>query len=218
MIGPGAGQTIAIGEPGEKSLGFPASQIGALEALRKLDPNAHVTSAAADDMTGVRSRPPPMTANPADAHRSQDQRQRSGGPNRLHQLKRKGASGGLGLEMDGTAEVPSAGSYSREPAAPRHRRHPHHRRQAVGDIGNHTGNIHGNILVAGEHNIVPTPDALDNLRRRVELTAGAHTIAVDSTADISGNPVQLRLAWMTPEKQKAEHDAAIARRSRRRTR
>ncbi len=53
MIGPGAGQTMAVGEPGEKSLGIPAQQIGAVQALLTLAPGAHVTYAVADDMTGV---------------------------------------------------------------------------------------------------------------------------------------------------------------------
>jgi beta-glucosidase len=53
LIGPGAGQSIAIGEPGEKALGIAARQIGTLEALRRLAPTAKVTYAVADDMTGT---------------------------------------------------------------------------------------------------------------------------------------------------------------------
>jgi beta-glucosidase len=79
----------------------------------------------------------------------------------------------------------------------------------VGGVGSHSGNIHGNILMAGEHNIVPTPDGIDNLRRRVDLKAGAHTIAVTTTADISGAAVQVRLNWVTPERQKSAYASAI---------
>ena len=204
MIGPGAGQTIAVGEPGEKSLGIPARQIGAVEALRKLAPDAHVTYAVADEMTGV--------AIPASALSLT----RSGTAAQVDaQIDFTDANGkalppGSSWKWTGTLTVPSAGAYVVN-------------LQLLGNVGsltiddkrvsrtgNHMGNLHGNILHAGEHNIVPTPDGLDNMRRRVELTAGAHTIAVTTTADVSGNPVQVRLSWVTPEQQKANYDAAIA--------
>src|SRR6185312_16455958 len=56
LIGPGAGQTMAIGIPDEKAVGIPARQIGPFYALRKLtagDPLVHLRYAVADDMTGV---------------------------------------------------------------------------------------------------------------------------------------------------------------------
>ncbi len=56
LIGPGAGQTMAIGIAGEKAVGIPSREIGALYALKKDtsgDPDAHITYAVADDMTGV---------------------------------------------------------------------------------------------------------------------------------------------------------------------
>jgi beta-glucosidase len=204
MIGPGAGQTIAVGEPGEKSLGIPARQIGAVEALEKLAPDAHVTYAVADDMTGV--------AIPASALSLT----RSGAATQVDpQLDFTVANGkalpaGSSWKWTGTLTVPSAGAYLVN-------------LQLMGTVGgltidgkrvsrtgNHMGNLHGNILHAGEHNIVPTPDGLDNMRRRLELTAGAHPIEVTTTADVSGNPVQVRLTWVTPEQQKANYDAAVA--------
>src|SRR5271163_2453432 len=53
MIGPGAGQVAAIGAFGERSPGIAERQIGPLEALKKFAPEAHVTFAVDDDMTGT---------------------------------------------------------------------------------------------------------------------------------------------------------------------
>ena len=70
--------------------------------------------------------------------------------------------------------------------------------------------MHGDIIKAGEHNVLPTTDGLDNMRRRITLIAGPHALSVTSTPDISGAPVQIRLSWVTPEQQKADYAAAIA--------
>jgi len=56
LIGPGAGQAIAIGIPDEKAVGIPARQVGPFYALRKLlasRPRVHLRYAVADDMTGT---------------------------------------------------------------------------------------------------------------------------------------------------------------------
>jgi beta-glucosidase len=213
MIGPGAGQTIAVGEPGEKALGIPARQIGAVQALRELAPDARVIYAVADDMAGV--------AIPASAlsHDGQPGLVRSDAKTNATQVDAqldftnsngKALPAGSAWKWTGTLTVPSAGAYLVN-------------LQLLGTVGSltidgkrvsrtgdHMGNMHGNILHAGEHNIVPTPDGLDNLRRRVELTAGAHALTVTTTADVSGNPAQVRLAWVTPEQEKANYDTAIA--------
>jgi len=213
MIGPGAGQTIAVGEPGEKSLGIPARQIGAVEALRKLAPNARVTYAAADDMNGV---PVPASVFSHDGKPGllciNSKTNSTEVSARIDFTKANGQSlpAGTSWKWVGTLTVPSAGSYMVN-------------LQLLGTVGtlvidgkrvshtgDHMGNLHGNVLHAGEHNIVPTPDGLDNMRRPVTLGAGAHTITVTSTADVSGEPVQVRLSWVTPEQQKSNYDAAIA--------
>ncbi len=207
MIGPGAGQTIAVGEPGEKSLGIPAQQIGTVEALLRMAPNAHVTFAVADDMTGVA-----IPASALSLTRSDAKTKASQTDAQLNFTKANGNALPAGSEWKWTGKltVPATGSYLVN-------------LQLMGTIGslsidgkrmsrtgNHMGNMHGNILHAGEHNIVPTPDGLDNMRRRLELTAGPHTIEVSTTADVSGNPVQVRLAWVTPDMQKANYATAIA--------
>jgi len=72
------------------------------------------------------------------------------------------------------------------------------------------GGVHGDILQANQDNVVPTTDGLDNVRRSVELTAGAHAIEIKTSPDTSNAPVQVRLNWYTPEQRKADHEAAIA--------
>lgn len=42
-----------------------------------------------------------------------------------------------------------------------------------------------------------------------QSTAGPHQLQVITTADLSGDPVQVRLAWVTPEERRANYDAAI---------
>jgi beta-glucosidase len=220
LIGPGAGQTIAIGEPGEKALGIPAHQIGTVAALQKLAPTAKVTYAVADDMTG--------TAVPARlfSHNGQPGLLRTSAlpfSRGIHtkatqvdaqidftESNHRALPAGGSYAWTGTFTMPSAGSYLIY-------------LQSIGasstlsldgkrlaSSGNPLGNMHHNVIKAGEHNVLPTPDGLDNLRRRVDLTAGRHALSVTTTADISGAPVQVRLSWVTPEQQKADYDAALA--------
>ena len=72
------------------------------------------------------------------------------------------------------------------------------------------GGVHGDILQANQDNAIPTTDGLDNVRRAIKLTAGAHAIEVKTSPDTSNSPVQVRLNWYTPEQRKADHEAAIA--------
>jgi beta-glucosidase len=65
------------------------------------------------------------------------------------------------------------------------------------------------VLQAGHDNVLPTPDGLDNLRRRVELGAGRHALQVTADGDDSGKPLQVRLNWATPAHKHADYAAAI---------
>jgi beta-glucosidase len=66
----------------------------------------------------------------------------------------------------------------------------------------------------GQHpisgNITPTVDHLNNARNKIDLKAGAHDVTVTTTGEPYGYPVQVRLAWVTPQQDKANYDAAIA--------
>jgi beta-glucosidase len=73
---------------------------------------------------------------------------------------------------------------------------------------------HGDIVFANRDNVIPTTDGLDNLRRPVKLSAGPHAITVEAQADGSGEAVQVRLAWVTPDmKARAFADAIEAART-----
>jgi hypothetical protein len=63
----------------------------------------------------------------------------------------------------------------------------------LGGTGASQGGDHGDILQANQDNVVSTTDGLDNVRRAVELTAGAHQIEMQTTPDGSNSPVQVRL-------------------------
>ena len=109
MIGPTSGQVAAIGTFGERSPGLPERQVGPLDALRKLAPEAHVTFAVDDDMTGT---PVPSTAL---SHGGQPGLERSGSSvDATLDLTRKN---GKALPADTTAtwtgdlRVPSEGEY-----------------------------------------------------------------------------------------------------------
>jgi len=213
LIGPGAGQTIAIGEPGEKALGIPERQIGTLEALRKLAPTAKVTYAVADDMTG--------TAVPAAflSHDGQPGLLRTDTKTKATQVdpqlsftksNHQALPAGGSYNWTGTLNAPSAGDYliylqilgtSGVLSLDGKR---------IASSGNPLGNLHGNVIKAGEHNVLPTTDGLDNMRHRINLTAGPHVLSVSSRADTSGAPVEIRLSWVTPEQQKSDYDAALA--------
>jgi beta-glucosidase len=69
-------------------------------------------------------------------------------------------------------------------------------------------NRRGMHPIAG--NIVPTKDLLNNARARIDLKAGAHELVVTTTGEPNGDLVQVRLAWITPQQEKANYAAAIA--------
>jgi len=212
LIGPGAGQTIAIGEPGEKALGIPARQIGTLEALRRLAPTAKVTYAVADDMTGTpvpggllsHDGQPGLLRTDAKTKATQVDRQLN-----FTKSNRQALPAGGSYTWAGTLHAPSASAYliylqtlgaSGALSLDGKR---------IAGSGNPLGNLHGDVIKAGEHNVLPTADGLDNVRCRLDLTAGQHALSVTATADTSGAPVEIRLSWVTPEQQKADYDAAL---------
>lgn len=63
---------------------------------------------------------------------------------------------------------------------------------------------------AGDTGVLPTTDGLNNKRAQVSLAAGAHTLSITQTPDVSGQPVQVHLFWVTPSQQTANRAAAIS--------
>ncbi|MGC1359602.1 MAG: glycoside hydrolase family 3 C-terminal domain-containing protein [Silvibacterium sp.] len=213
LIGPGAGQTMAIGIADEKAVGIPSREIGTLYALKKDTaggPAVHITYAVADDMTG--------TAIPSKflSHNGKPGLERTSSTGKTEQVDAQlsfASSNGKALpanstySWNGTLTVTSAGTYMLY-------------LENLGCyasltldgkelVSNHQMVIHGNVTQAGQDSVLPTTDGLDNLHVKIDLTAGPHTLKVSVEPDTSNDPTQVRLSWVTPAQQSANYDAAI---------
>ena len=212
LIGPGAGQVEAIGTFGERSPGLTERQIGPLQALRKLAPGAHIAFAVDDDMTGS-----PIGASMF-SHDGKPGllRKDANGKTSVDATLNFTHSNGKALLADGThtwtgtLTVPSEGDYWLYLQVLGARGSLSVDGKPVGRTGASKGTVHGDIQHATQDNGLPTTDGLDNVRRSVHLTAGAHAIVVEASGDTSMAPEQVRLNWMTPEQRTADHKAAIA--------
>jgi len=212
MIGPGAGQVVAIGTAGERSIGFPWRQVGPYAAMKKFAPEAKVTLAVDDDMTGA---PIPPSVLSHDGQPGLLRTDKSGGTHvdPILDFTKKSANplaANAEATWTGTLTVQSAGSYWIY-------------LQLLGAAGSVSidgkkmagangmrGGVHGDTVLAGKDGLMPTTDGLDNLRAAIDLTAGAHSLSVSVEGDTSNEPEQIRLAWMTPVQRKADHETAIA--------
>jgi beta-glucosidase len=217
LIGPGAGQTIATNSGGEAAGGLVEQQASALATLTQdtKRQGAHITYAVADDLTGV---PVPASAlshsGSAGLLRTNTATSATQVDAQLNFTKSNGKAlkAGGTYTWTGTLTVPTAGSYWLNI-------------QALGGTGNLTVDGTSLTTVGGGFGSSPrygivhatdgnaptaTTDGIANGRTLVALTAGAHTLSVVETPDVSGNPVQVRLNWVTPSQQQANHDAAVA--------
>ena len=219
LIGPTAAQVDSIGINGERSVGLPERQVGPLAAMKKISGNSDIGFAVADDMTG--------TAIPASAlsHDGQPGLQRS-------IVSTSGNTASAAMQTDpqldftikggnalppssivtwkGTLTPPAAGTYWIYLQALGTNAVIKLDGKRLAATGAFQGGVHGDILQANQDNAIPTTDGLDNVRRAVDLTAGPHTIEVNTSSDTSSAPVQVRLNWYTPEQRKADHEHAIA--------
>ncbi|WP_235215256.1 beta-glucosidase family protein [Phaeacidiphilus oryzae] len=204
LIGPGAGQTIATEGGGEKSGGIVSEQTGTFQALKSELGQAGsggIRYAVADDMTGstVPASALALTRGTGQTDATLD----FTGPHAL--------PAGQPESWSGTLTVPQAGDYWLNI-------------QALGATGALT--VDGRTLTtvgagftsAPRYGVVhatdgngplPTTDGLANGRSFVHLAAGAHQLAVKASPDASGRPVEMRLNWVTPAQQRANHDAAV---------
>jgi beta-glucosidase len=192
-------------------MGLPERQTGPLEALRKISDNPNIAFAVADDMTG--------TTIPAEAlsHEGQPGLTRSGPSGaQTDATVNFTVKGGSALAPNtkaawtGTLTVAKTGSYWLYLQVLGTDASLYIDGKRVGVTGTFQGDVHGDILQANQDNVVPTTDGLDNVRHAVSLTAGAHAIKIQISPDTSNAPVQVRLAWYTPQQRKADHEAAIA--------
>jgi beta-glucosidase len=209
LIGPTAGQVDSIGINGERSVGLPQLQIGPLAAMKETSGNQKIQFAVDDDMTG--------TLVPASvlSHDGKLGLERSGpaGAQTDAEINFTGANAlapNSTVTWKGTLTPPHAGTYWLYLQAMGTNAEISLDGKHLARTGARQGGIHGDILQANQDNAIPTTDHLDNLRRAVELTAGAHKIEIGISPDSSNSPVQVRLNWYTPEQRAADHAAAIA--------
>jgi beta-glucosidase len=211
LIGPGAGQLVAVGQIGEKAVGLPELEVSPLAALRKqVGPAAHIGFAVADDMDGV-----PVPAEYLSHFGKLGLERREFKETAVHidaQIDFTRAHGSAlpareSAVWTGTLTVPASGIY---------RLH----LQLLGCIGklkiddqvvakNWFNWIHGEIVQPGQDNIFPTTDGLDNMRAAMTLTAGPHRIRLEIDPDSSEQPAEVRLSWVTPQQQQDNYRAAV---------
>jgi beta-glucosidase len=211
LIGPSAGQVAAIGEFGERSGGVVSRQIGPLEALKKTAPDAHITFAVDDDMTGTpidaalfsHDGKPGLLRSDNAGHTSVDAQL-----DFTHSNQKALAANGT-FAWTGVLTVPSDGDYWIYLQVLGARATLGIDGKDISRTGATKGTVHGDIQYATQDNGIPTVDGLDNVRRAVQLKAGAHQITVHVSGDTSNAPEQVRLNWVTPEQRKRNHQAAI---------
>jgi beta-glucosidase len=212
LIGPTAGQVAAIGTFGERSPGMPERQTGPLEALKKLAPNAKVTFAVADDMTGTTIDPTMFKHDGKPGLLRIDTLGKSTVDASIDFTVRNGRAlpGNSVVTWKGEITIPVDGSYWFYLQALGTRGMLSVDGKEVGRTGAVKGTVHGDVQHATQDNGLPTTDGLDNVRRAVQLTKGSHAIEVVTSVDTSNAPVQVRLNWMTPEARERDHAFAIA--------
>ncbi len=217
LIGPGAGQTIATAGGGEKSAGIASRQIGTYQVLRRDQKNhrgMHVTYKVGLDMTG---RPIPASAFSHDGKRgllrTDTKTKQSTVVSQINNTSSKGNALHVGssYKWTGKLTVPTTGSYWLNI-------------QSLGatatlsldgkKLGCSGCGFFGSIprygaVHPGDNGVLPTTDGLNNRRFYVKLTAGSHDLSVTDTADVSGNPVQVRLNWVTPTQGATNFKAAV---------
>ena len=203
LIGPGALQTFAIVVGDEQSYGRAVRQIGAWQALRSQGVRG-VQAAVADDMTGE-----PIPAD-AFAHLARtDQPGQATAEQQINFTLRSGHAlpAGAHAQWDGTLLIVQEGDYDIDLQLLGATGKFWIDGRKVGDMGWWGG--HGDIVFPNRDNVVPTTDGLDNVRRLVHLGAGPHTVRVEVAADGSGEPAQVRLAWVTPAMRERAFSAAV---------
>ena len=208
LIGPTAGQVDSIGINGERSVGLPWREVGPLAAMKQISGNSNIMFAVNDDMTGVTV---PASALSHDGKPGLE-RTGTGAPQtdaELNFTADHALPPNSVVTWKGSLTVPSAGDYWIYLQALGANANISIDGKPLAHTGAFQGGVHGDILQANQDNVVPTTDGLDNVRRSVELTAGAHAIEIKTGTDTSDAPVQVRLNWYTPQQRKADHNAAI---------
>ena len=217
FIGPTGGILVSIGISGEKAMGLPDHQAGPVPSIEKIT-GRKVKYAVANDFDGTPIPAPAYTS----LERTDTANSRTQKDSELNFTATNGKAlpPGTSYTWKGALNVPSDGTYSLAL----------HTRGTTGQVeldgnrvlggggGRGAGGQGGPPLASqpglkGQHpvtgNIVPTADHLNNQRARVVLKAGPHQFTVTTTGEQNGFPVQVRLAWVTPEQEKTNREEAI---------
>jgi beta-glucosidase len=208
LIGPTALQVDSIGMSGERSTGLPERQVGPWDALKKISGNNDIQLAVADDMNG--------TTIPASllSHDGTPGLVRGDGTvdTQINFTSKNGNAlpANSRITWKGTITVPADGEYWIYLQALGTNAGVKIDGKRAAHTGAFQGGVHGDVQLAGQDNIAPTLDGLDNVRRTVRLQAGKHALEVALDPDTSAAPVQVRLNWYTPDQRQTDHDAAIA--------
>jgi beta-glucosidase len=223
FIGPTGGLLVSIGISGEKAMGLPDHQVGPVPSLEKIT-GKKLHYAVANDFDG---QPIPATAfSNLQRTNAADSQTQSDSELNFTVSNGKALPAGTSYTWRGTLNIPTDGAYMLALET----------RGNTGQVdvdgnrvvgggggrggpGGGRGGQGGPPLTSlpglkGQHpisgNVVPTADHLNNQRARMELKAGPHQLTVTTTGEPNGFPVQVRLAWVTPEQEKANRAAAIA--------
>jgi len=208
LIGPTARQVDSIGMSGERSTGLPERQVGPYDALKKITGNTKIQLAIASDQDGQTIPANLLTHDGKPGLVRED--------STVDAQINFSTKGGNALPANskitwkGSINIPADGEYWIYLQALGTNAGVKIDGKRVAHTGAFQGGVHGDVQLAGQDNIFPTLDGLDNVRRAADLKAGPHTIEVAVDPDTSEAPVQVRLNWYTPEQRKADHDAAIA--------
>ncbi len=208
LIGPTALQVDSIGMSGERSTGLPERQVGPWDALKKISGHNKIQLAVADDMIGA-TIPASLLTHDGKPGLVRDDATVDAQINFTSKAGNALAANSK-ITWKGTLTVPADGEYWIYLHALGTNAGVKIDGKRAAHTGAFHGGVHGDIQLAGQDNIAPTLDGLDNVRRSVKLKAGAHPIEVEVDPDTSDAPVQVRLNWYTPDQRKADHDAAIA--------
>ncbi|RRN64166.1 beta-glucosidase [Caulobacter sp. 602-1] len=212
LIGPGAGQVVALGINAEHALGVVGDQKGVYEVLAARlakTPGAKVSLALANDMTGV---PAPAALLSYD-----------GAPGVARFVDGRQVGRDAAIDFTGARRLPAGttGVWKTKINIPADGRYGLYLQvlganaelsvdgKLVGRTSSMIGARHGDTVQAGQDNLLPTTDGLNNVRRDVELTAGEHALEITTSDDTSRAPVQLRLNWVTPQAREATYRQAV---------
>jgi beta-glucosidase len=211
LIGPTAGQVASIGTFGERSPGIPELQIGPLEALKQLAPEAHITYAVSDDMTGTTIGAALLSHDGKPGLLRTDAKGTSSVDSTIDFTTKNGNAlpANSLVTWKGEVKIAAAGEYWFYLQLLGTRGVLRIDGKELGRSGAVKGTVHGDVQHASQDNGIPTTDGLDNVRRAVQLTAGKHAVEVVTSVDTSEAPVQIRLNWMTPEARNRAHAEAI---------